>query len=90
VKEDNVLRAIFLAWAFAAALRAQAAVEYAAKTAGGALTGQGQAAGIAGCRIDSNVLSCLAHSYPRAVTATVVGLCLLVFFKLVSGSRHAR
>lgn len=61
-------------------LRAQAAVEYAVKSAGSAAFANGGSSGssIAGCYVDSNLLSCLSHSYPRTTIVAAVLICLFV------------
>ncbi len=58
-------------------LRAQAAVEYAVKSAGGAVAASG-GSGIAGCKVDSALLSCLSHFYPRTMMLAAVVICLLI------------
>jgi lambda repressor-like predicted transcriptional regulator len=59
-------------------LRGQAAVEYALKSAGSAMAPSGGSA-IAGCKVDSTLLSCLGHSYPRTtiLIGVVIGLLIL-------------
>jgi len=58
-------------------LRAQAAVEYGLKTAGSALSSGGGTA-IAGCNVDSTLLTCLSHSYPQTAIILAVVICLLI------------
>jgi hypothetical protein len=58
-------------------LRAQAAVEYALKSAGSAVAASGGSA-VAGCKVDSALLSCLSHSYPRTTIPVAVVICLLI------------
>ena len=59
-------------------LFAQAIVEYALKTAGSAVSGNSGPA-IAGCAMNSSLLTCLRDTYPRAMTvcAVVIGLFIL-------------
>lgn len=59
-------------------LRGQAAVEYALKSAGSAAAAGGGSA-IAGCQVNSTLLSCLGHSYPRTaiLIGVVIGLLIL-------------
>jgi hypothetical protein len=59
-------------------LRAQAMTEYAIQS-GGAATAQGGGWSVAGCKLDSTVLSCLNHSYPRTTigVAVVAGLLII-------------
>ena len=48
---------------------AQAAVEYAMKSAGSGLSQSAADSRIGVCRVDSTLLSCLGQSYPRIVVA---------------------
>jgi hypothetical protein len=59
------------------ALLAQAAVEYALKSAGSAAAVSSNAT-VAGCRMDSAVLTCLSHVYPQTTILIVVVVCLLI------------
>jgi hypothetical protein len=56
-------------------LFAQAAVEYALQSGSRALT-HIASSGIAGCDVDSRLLVCLSHSYPRTAILIVGVLCL--------------
>jgi hypothetical protein len=67
-------------------LFAQAAVEYALKSGGSVLPASAGSA-IAGCNVDSAVLTCLSHSYPRASILTAVVIGLLIVRWLAAGSR---
>lgn len=58
-------------------LGAQAAVEYAMKSAGSAVSASGSAA-IAGCKVDSVLLTCLSHSYPRTMIFAAVVICVII------------
>jgi hypothetical protein len=60
-------------------LLAQAAVEYGMRSAGGAVSGDSGFATIAGCKVDSALLTCLNHSYPGTMLfiAVVIGLIML-------------
>jgi hypothetical protein len=51
----------------------QAAVEYALKSSGSAVSGSGAPATMGGCRVDSTLLTCLSRSYPTT-TIIVAGL----------------
>ena len=68
-------------------LRAQAATEYALKSAGSAVTGSGSSA-IAGCKTDSSLLSCLTHCYPRTTIVVAVVTCLLIVRWLAGVARY--
>jgi hypothetical protein len=57
------------------ALLAQAAVEYALKSAG-SVSASGGNATVAGCRMDSALLTCISHAYPQT-TILIVVVCLL-------------
>jgi hypothetical protein len=61
----------------------QAAVEYALKSAQSAVNAGGNSV-IAGCRVDSTLLTCLRHSYPRTTLLTVIVICLLILRWLAS------
>jgi hypothetical protein len=69
------------------AARGQAAVEYAIKSAGGAVAGSGGSA-VAGCRVDSSLLSCLGRSYPRTMAVVAVVVCLLLVRWLATCGRY--
>jgi hypothetical protein len=56
-------------------LLAQAAVEYALQSGSSALTHLASS-GIAGCNVDSGMLVCLSHTYPRTSILVVGVLCL--------------
>jgi hypothetical protein len=56
-------------------LLAQAAAEYALQSGSRALTNIASS-GIAGCDVDSRLLVCLSHSYPRTAILVVGVLCL--------------
>ena len=58
-------------------LLAQAAVEYALKSAGSATAVSGNAT-LAGCRMDSALPTCLSHAYPQTTILIVVVVCLLI------------
>jgi len=58
-------------------LRAQAAVEYAVKSASGAVAANAGSS-IAGCKVDAALLSCLDHSYPRMMIVIAVVVCVLI------------
>ncbi len=55
----------------------QAAVEYALKSAGSAVSGSGTGAAIGGCRVDSTVLTCLSRSYPKTFII-VIGILVVI------------
>jgi hypothetical protein len=67
----------FTLFAIPITLRAQAAVEYGLKSAGGALSSAGGTS-IAGCNVDSALLTCLSHSYPQTAIIIAVVICLLI------------
>jgi hypothetical protein len=64
---------IIAAAALAAPAYAQAAVEYALKSSGSALSGDASGAGILGCRVDSTLPECLIRHYPKGA---LVAACL--------------
>lgn len=74
----HVLRFVaLLLFALPAYLLGQAAIEYGLKSAGSALP-PGGAAAIAGCRVDSDLLACLSHSYPQTAIIIAAVICLLI------------
>jgi hypothetical protein len=56
-------------------LLAQAAVEYALQSGSSALT-HFASSGIAGCNVDSGLMVCLSHSYPRTSSLILGVLCI--------------
>jgi hypothetical protein len=63
-------------------LRAQAMVEYGLKAAGSVMGASGGSGGsavaVAGCKVDSALLSCIGHAYPRTAVVAAVVICLLI------------
>ena len=59
-------------------LLAQAAVEYALRSGGGALSANGGLATIAGCQVDASLLTCLTHAYPGTMLLIAVTICLIM------------
>ena len=78
--------AILPLFAFPTVLRGQAAVEYALKSAGSAIEAGGASA-IAGCAVNSALLSCLSHAYPRTAILVAVAGCLLIGRWLIRPAR---
>lgn len=76
----------FFVFAIPINLLAQAAVEYAARSAGSAILAKGSFA-IAGCPVDSALLTCLNHSYPRATILVGSAVCVFALW-LLGGARH--
>jgi hypothetical protein len=66
-------------------LLAQAAAEYALKTAGG--LSSGGSSSIGGCVVDAALVTCLSHAYPRAAIVGAVGAGLLMLRLLAGGRR---
>jgi hypothetical protein len=64
-------------FAVPAIIRAQAAVEYAARAGSGSIASSVNAT-IAGCPVDSALASCLGHSYPRTLLAIAAFVTLLL------------
>jgi hypothetical protein len=69
-------------------LAAQAAAEYGLKSTGSVISSS-TAPAIAGCRVDSNLISCLSNSYPRTsiVLAIAVGILILRWLLVQAGYR---
>ncbi|MFL6352547.1 MAG: hypothetical protein ACJ74Z_11940 [Bryobacteraceae bacterium] len=57
---------------------AQAAAEYAAKSATSALPG-GSSAHLGACRIDSTLLPCIRQFYPTTFYVVVAAFCIFLF-----------
>jgi hypothetical protein len=76
------------ALAFAVSLHAQAAVEYAAKSAGATL--ENTAAGIhfGVCPVDGALVHCVHYHYPATFYVVLVAICFL-FAKLLFPKRRA-
>jgi hypothetical protein len=74
--------------AFAVSLHAQAAVEYAAKSAGATL--ENTAAGIhfGVCPLDGALVHCIHYHYPATFYVVLVAICFL-FAKLLFPKRRA-
>ena len=68
-------------------LLAQGAVEYALKSAGSTAAVSNNAT-VAGCRMDSAVLTCLSHVYPQTTILIVVVVCLLIVRWLAGHARY--
>jgi hypothetical protein len=67
----------------------QAAVEYALKSSGSAVSA-GRADGvIGGCRVDSKLLTCLSRSYPKA-TILVIGLMTVMIVRWLTRAYRVR
>jgi hypothetical protein len=69
-------------------LLAQAAVEYGLLSGGRAPSASGGFAAIAGCRVDSSLLTCLNHSYPETTILVAAVICLILVTRLSRRSRH--
>ena len=60
----------------------QAGLEYAARTAGSAITNGSGALHVGSCPLDISVIPCMQHYYPTAFYVGVVGICLIVGYAL--------
>jgi hypothetical protein len=67
--------------------QAQAAVEYAAKSATGALSGDGSGMHLGACRLDSTVIHCVKQFYPRMFYVAIVVICVLLSALMYPKSR---
>lgn len=63
---------------FATSLHAQAAVEYATKSASSALSHGGAGIHLGVCPVDSAVVSCVHQYYPMPFYVGIIGICLLL------------
>ena len=68
-------------------LLAQAAVEYVLKSGGSAVSTGGSPT-IAGCKMDSGLLTCLRDSYPRMTILSAVVIFVLIARLLVRHTGH--
>jgi hypothetical protein len=75
------------AFALATAAQAQAIVEYAAKSATGALSGHGTAAHVGACRVDSTLVPCLRQFYPATFYVAVAAICIFLASLMYRNSR---
>ena len=67
----------------------QAAVEYSLKSSGSAVSASGAHATIGACRVDSTLLTCLSHSYPKT-TIIVIGLLAVMIMRQLTRAHAAR
>jgi hypothetical protein len=74
----RVILACLYSGAFASIVRAQAAVEYAAKSASSALSGTGAGTHLGVCPLDSAVVSCVHRFYPAAFYFAIVVICVFL------------
>jgi hypothetical protein len=74
--------------AFAISLRAQAAVEYAAKSAGATLANTAAGIHFGFCTLDSAFVPCVHQHYPAIFYVGLVAICFL-FGKLLFPKRRA-
>jgi hypothetical protein len=79
--------ACFYACAFNAILRAQAAVEYAAKSANSTFSNGGAGMHLGVCPLDSAVVPCVHKYYPVPFYVAIVVICFL-FGKLLYPRRR--
>jgi hypothetical protein len=74
--------------AFAIRLRGQAAVEYAAKSAGATLENTAAGIHLGVCPLDSALVHCVHYYYPATFYVVLVAICFL-FAKLLFPKRSA-
>ena len=73
--------------AFPIGLFAQAALEYGLRS-GTSLFTQPKTYAVAGCNVDSTVLGCLSHYYPRTALVVAGAICLLIVRWLAGITSH--
>ena len=73
---------------FAISLRAQAAVEYAAKAAGATLANTASGIHFGFCPLDCALVPCVHHHYPATFYVAIVAICFL-FGKLLFFPRRS-
>jgi len=76
-------------FAIPAVLLAQAAAEYALKAAQSPVSASRRVS-VAGCQVDSDLLTCLSHSYPRTTVIVLVVVFLLVVRSFYAGAGYSR
>ena len=86
---SRLVLGILAALACATVGYSQAAVEFALRSSGSAVSGSGAPAAIGGCRVDSTLLTCLSRSYPRA-TIVVVGLVIVIILWWLAKAHASR
>jgi hypothetical protein len=75
------------ALALATDARAQAIVEYAAKSATGALSGHVTTAHLGACRVDSTLVPCLRQFYPATFYVAIAAICIFLATLMYRNSR---
>jgi hypothetical protein len=53
-------------------------VEYAAKSATGAISGSGSVVYLGACRVDGTLITCARHSYPVTFQIVILAMCVFV------------
>jgi hypothetical protein len=74
----RIIMRCLCAVASTAVVHAQAAVEYAAKSASGALSGDASAIHVGVCRLDSNLVPCVKHFYPTTFYVAIIASCIVL------------
>ena len=77
-----LITACLLAGMMSTCAYGQAGLEYAARTAGGAMTNGSGEVHLGNCALDSSVIACMQHYYPTPFYVGVVGICLVVGYAL--------
>jgi hypothetical protein len=74
--------ACFLAGNMPTRAHGQAGLEYAARTAGAAMTNGSGELHVGNCSVNSSVIACMQHYYPTAFYVAVVGICVILGYAL--------
>ena len=83
-----VLTRCLCAFALATAAYAQAVVEYAAKSATGALSDSGSRVHLGACPVDDTLITCVRQLYP-VTFQVVIGMCAFVGTLMLRRGRRA-
>ncbi len=70
-------------FAYSSIAYGQAAVEYALKSGGSAVSASGEPATVGSCRVDSSLLTCLSESYPKTMIVLLALLTILILWRVL-------
>ena len=73
---------------FTTAAWAQAAVEYAARSAAGAVSATGGDFHVGACQVDRTLIACVSHLYPKAFQLVMLAICVFIGTVLMVRNRR--
>jgi hypothetical protein len=85
----RVLLRSLCALALSTAAYAQAVVEYAAKSATGAISGSGSGVHLGACPVDSTLITCVRQFYPVTFQVVILAMCAFVGTLMLRRGRRA-